>query len=179
VGRGSDTSRRVPNQVELCRLRDGVAFGVNFILTGRLVLALGLGLLLEDAFESVAILEEPCALALRFVVLKVALEVNTVGIDPLARLKLAAGPLAAHFHASFLEDVGAVALLLAVFPPAGVDITVFVSEHALAMATAVFPVTVVLTNVIVGHLADAALDVLFPAALVTMDRLIIAIDTSA
>ena len=179
MGRGGNASRRVPNQVELLFLGQRGATGRKLRIRFWLILTLSLCLLLESALQSVAILEEPGAGALWFVVLEATLEVDAVGIDPLALQQLALGPLTSHFHARCLEDVGAVALLLTVLPPAGVDIAIDVSESALTVTTAILPVAVVLADISVDLLADAALHVLFPAALVAVARLHVAIDAGA
>lgn len=179
MGRGADARRGVPVQVELGRLLDRVAFAVDLLLAGRVILTLNLWLLLESALESVAVAEEPRAGALRFIVSELALEVDTVGINPLAGLKLTIGPLTTHFHASLLEHVAAITLLLAVLPPAGVHVSVLIREHALTVATAVLPVAMELTDAVVDHFANATLVVLFPAAFVAVARLLVAIDASA
>ena len=84
VGRGSNLSCSVPKKVEFGFLLDGVTVLVEFLVTGGLVLSLDLGLLIEGAFESVAILEEPGTSTLRLVVGELALEVEAIGVDPLA-----------------------------------------------------------------------------------------------
>ena len=68
--------------------------------------------------KSVSVLEVPDSIALRFIVLKVALEVEAIGIHPSAVVQLAVVPVAAHLHACLLELVCAVAVFVAVLPPA-------------------------------------------------------------
>ena len=109
VGRGRDFGRRVPTKVDFGLLFDGVTVRVDFFIAGGLVFALCLRLLLEGALECVAVLEEPDALSLGLVVLEFAFKVHAVWVDPLARRQLGVTPFAAHFHARFLEQVGAVA----------------------------------------------------------------------
>lgn len=176
---GRDFGRRVPEQVELGLLLDGVALTVQLFLGGRLVLTLDLRLLFEGALERVSILEVPGARALRLVVGELALEVESVGVDPLAGRELAALPVARHLHARLLELVRAVAGLLSVLPPSGVDVAVLVCEDAFTVAPSVLPVTVVLADSIVEHLADAGLHILFPTAFVAVASLRVPVDTSS
>ena len=177
VRRGGNARRGVPIQVVLWLLLDRVALRVEFLFRRRLILTLLLHLLLKSTLKSVAVAEVPGTFALRLVVGKAALEVDSVGVDPLAGGDLASLPLSTHLHSSLLEDVGAVALLLAVLPPSGVDVTVLVGEHAFAVATAVLPVTMVLTDSAVCHLADATLLVLFPATVVLVALRLVTVDT--
>ena len=179
VGGGGDVGGRVPDQVELGLLLDGVAIFVDFFVGGRLVLALDLGLLLEGALEGVAVLEEPDAFALRLVVRELALKVEPVGVNPLAGAQLGVLPLARHLHARLLEQVGAVAGLLAVLPPARVDVAVLVGEDALTVAAAVLPVAVELANAVVQHLADALLAVCDPLFIVLVTGLVVTVDAAA
>ena len=172
-------SRRVPEKVELCLLLDSITLTVELLLRRRLVLSLDLRLLLEGALESVAVLEEPSASTLRFVVREGSLEVEAVRVDPLTSSQTSVLPFASHLHASFLEQVCAIACLRSILPPSGVDVTVLVGEDALTVATAILPVAVVLPDSVVKHLANGLFDIVIPAAFVTMARLCVAVDTCA
>ena len=114
----------------------------------------------------------PDAFALWFVVLEAALEVDSVGVDPSAIVQLALLPVAGHLHARFLEQVSAIAVFVAVLPPARVHVAVLVSEDALTMAATVLPVAVVLANIVVELLADATFGVGNPATLIAIAILI-------
>ena len=109
---------RLPLKVNLWLLWDRFTFLVNFFLGGRLVFTFYSVLLFKGAFELVTIFEVPDSLAFWFVILEFALEVDTIGVDPLAILDVAIVPVSGHLHACLLEGVGTVALLLAVLPPA-------------------------------------------------------------
>ena len=176
---GCDFGRRVPDEVELGLLLNRVALRVHFLLRRRFILALDLRFLFEGAFKRVAILEVPGAGALGLIVHEGALEIEAIGVDPLTGRELAILPVARHLHTRLLEQVGAIAALLAVLPPAGVDVTVLVGEDALAVAPSILPVAMVLANAVVEHLADVFLDVLIPAALVTMPSLRIPVNSRA
>ena len=98
-------------------LRNGITFCVEYFL--RRILGIFLDrLLLECTLQRVTILEEPGARALWFVIFEVALEVESVGVNPLSLRQLSVAPLASHLHAGLFEDYGAVSTLLAIFPPA-------------------------------------------------------------
>ena len=107
----------MPLEVNLWLLWDRFTFLVNFFLGGRLVFTLYSVLLLKVSLELVTIFEVPDSLAFWFVILELALEVDTIGVDPLAIFDVAIVPVSGHLHASLLEGVRAVALLLAVLPP--------------------------------------------------------------
>ena len=114
----------------------------------------------------------PNAVALWFVVLKATLEVDSIGVDPSAIVQLALLPVAGHFHARLFEQVCAIAVFVAILPPARVHVTVLVSEDALTMAATVLPVAVVLANIVVELLADATFGVGNPAALIAIATLV-------
>ena len=114
----------------------------------------------------------PNAVALWFVVLKATLEVDSIGVDPSAIVQLALLPVAGHLHARLLEQVCAIAVFVAILPPARVHVTVLVGEDALTMAATVFPVAVVLANIVVELLADATFGVGNPAALIAIAILV-------
>lgn len=61
-----------------------------------------------------------------------ALEVGAVGIRPFAAQESVFDPLSDVLHAGCVENVGALAVLLACEPVAGEDVLVGVDEHALA-----------------------------------------------
>ena len=83
--RGRDTASRVPFQVDLWRLYNRFTVFIHFLFGGGLfTLTLLFCLLIEVTLEGVAVFEVPGTLTYWLVILKVALEVYTVGVDPLA-----------------------------------------------------------------------------------------------
>lgn len=172
-------SGRIPEKVEFSLLLDGVALTVELLIRGWLILSLNLRLLFKGALECVSVLEVPSAGALRFVVREGSLEVEAVGVDPLTSCQASVLPVAGHLHACLLEHVCAVAHLLSILPPAGVNVTIFVGEDTLTVATSILPIAVILTDSVVDHFADTILDVVVPAAFKAMERLGVAVDTCA
>eukprot|EP00354_Favella_ehrenbergii_P010011 CAMPEP_0170466672 /NCGR_PEP_ID=MMETSP0123-20130129/10541_1 /TAXON_ID=182087 /ORGANISM="Favella ehrenbergii, Strain Fehren 1" /LENGTH=224 /DNA_ID=CAMNT_0010732853 /DNA_START=58 /DNA_END=730 /DNA_ORIENTATION=- len=119
-----------------------------------------------DALDDVAVCEFPAASSLGLVESEVALEEGTVGVEPFTFHELAVLEGANVFLARLLEDVGALAVLLASDPVARVDIFVDVGHDALAAALTILPVTVVLAHTSIFLLADAMLLVVNPGTLV-------------
>ena len=64
-------------------------------------------------FHHVAVAEHPLALASGFVILELPLEVAAVGVGPLPANKPVLNPVSHILHASGVEDVGALAVFLA------------------------------------------------------------------
>jgi hypothetical protein len=128
-----------------------VAYGVlvsSVVASVVLVFVLlEVGLLVEEAVDDVAVLEDPLALAARLVVGKLALVVLAVGEDPAAGHDLVVLPVAeelevmgvgkGYSHAGLGVGVGPLAALDAVLPPAGVGVAVRVVEGALTVSPAV------------------------------------------
>jgi len=179
MGGGGNSSRCVPEEVELWLLWDWVALFIHFFFRGRLIFTLDLRLLLEGALKSVTVLEVPGASSFWFVVIELALEVKAVRVDPLSSCELTISPFTSHFHAGLFEHNGAVATLLSILPPAGIDITIIVGEDSFAVATTVLPVAVIFTLTTIVHLANTLPFVLHPAAFIAVASLGVSVDTSA
>lgn len=123
------------------------------------VCPLGLSVL---AFNDVSVHEDPLARTLGLVLVELAFEVGAVGVDPLSSHQLPVLVVANVLLPSLVDDVGALAFLVAVDPLARVDIRIHVGHHALAVTVAVFPVAVVISDTNVLLLADAVLLVAVP-----------------
>ena len=107
----SDITRRVPDKVKLALWLGGTFL---FIILGCFFFIVNfLGFLLICAVQRVSVLEVPDTFSFGFVVLELALEVDSVGVVPTALLDLTVCPVAGHLHASLLEKIGAGALFVA------------------------------------------------------------------
>jgi hypothetical protein len=116
----------------------GHVFGVFFA---------GLHLLFIYSFEGVPVFEEPFAfkmntitLSIGFVVLEGALVDFAIGEYPFSSHDIGLLPLSLEAHSGLAIDIGAFAVLLAVFEPARKYILVQVGEDAFAVSPAVFKV---------------------------------------
>ena len=91
---------------------------LSTFLSGRLfALSCLLLLLLENAINLVAILEDPLALTVWLLVSEAALVEGAVGVDPLAINDVTLFPGSVELHAVGLVDVGTGALLFTELPP--------------------------------------------------------------
>lgn len=145
-----------------CRVRSRLPRQLDLIILGC-VDALCLSV---DSLDNISVLKMPLALALRLVVFEVAVEVGPVGIEPLSVDDLAGLERAYELASRFVEDVGALALLVAVRPLARVNVAVQVLHHALAVLLSFLPVARVLALPDVVLLANAVLQIIFPLAYV-------------
>ena len=120
-----------------------------------------------DAIHLVSVSEVPAASPLWLVAAELALEVGAVWIQPLATHELSILELSDVFLGGVIEDVGALAILLAISPVARVNVFVSVGHDSLSMALAGLPVAVVLAHLRVLLLADALLEIVLPLSLVS------------
>jgi len=114
------------------------------------------------SLHNVTVDENPFASTLGLVLVELALEVRAVRVDPLSSDELSVFVLADVFLSSLVDDVGALAFFVSVYPLAGVDIRINVSHDAFSVTVAVFPVSIVISDTNVFLLADAVLLVPVP-----------------
>ena len=120
--------------------------------------------------DYISIAEVPFAYAFWLIIIEAALEESSIGVEPLALHELAILEVADVLHSSLLEDVGALAVLLALLPLTGVDVSGLlfagVDHDSLSVALSTEPVAIVTAYSGVDLLSDSALEVLLPGALV-------------
>jgi hypothetical protein len=114
----------------------------------------------------VAVWEDPHSLALWFVSLEVPAVVDVVVEFPDAADDIAVRPGSLELHLAFLEDIGAIAVLLPIPPPAGVDIAIWIDKDPLAMPYSALEVPMVGPFLIVRELSNPMLQVLTEFAFV-------------
>lgn len=127
--------------------------------------------------QFVAILEVPSALSEWLVVFEFALKEKPVWVNPTAPLDFSFLPVTMHLHAGFFENVSALALFVAKTPPAGINVSVRVSENTLSVTAVILPVAMELTSSLVSHLTDAMLGVFMPVSFIFVAVTLVAIDT--
>jgi hypothetical protein len=170
-----DFRLRLPDQIKLW------LSNIALFVFGRLFLAVFtyfFWLLVIFAVQFVAIFEVPSAFPEWLVVFEFALKEKPVRVNPTAPLDFSLFPVTMHFHASFFENVCALALFVAKTPPAGVNVTVGVSENTLSMTTVILPIAMILTSSLVSHLTDAMLGVFMPISFIFVAITLITVDTS-
>ena len=88
----------------------------------------------------------PLADTLRHVVVEVAFKECSVRVLPFSVSEVASTEVSYELHASLVEDVSALSLLLAILPRARVDVFGHVDHDPFPMLFSVFPVAIVLTE---------------------------------
>lgn len=112
--------------------------------------------------HDVSICKVPLALSFRLIVAKVALKEGAVRVKPLATDKLSIFEGADIFFFSLEEDVGALAVLVAICPAARVHILVQVGHDSFAVTTTLLPVAVVFAHILIRLFSNSRLLVVLP-----------------
>ena len=121
-----------------------------------------------QSLDVVAVLEVPLTRSFRHIIVELAFEESTVGIEPLSLDQVSALEIADKLLHGLVEYVGSLAIFLAVFPLSTIDVFVGVDHHSLSVLLAVLPVPVVLTQTCVVLFADSVLDVVLPGSSVDL-----------
>lgn len=130
------------------------------------LVAIGPASLLVCALDLVPVFKRPLAVALRFVVVEVALEEVPVALQPFACHNFTFHENAYVLFIGQCECVGAFAVLLPVGPVARVEVLRGVGHHSLAVALSILPVPVVLADSRVRLPANPRFKVCFPCPFV-------------
>ena len=113
----------------------------------------------------------PAAVALWLIIIEITLKVSSILVEPLSVDHLAILELTHVFHACLLKDVRAIAILLAIFPLARVDVLVFIDHDTFSVSLSILPVAVIATNTCIDLHSNSVFVIVCPGTFISIFNL--------